>query len=404
MLTIRVTWSARLSEWLVNALDTEGHLSPKSETLSQWAEDQPDLTQVRLLLNAMNYSCHWVSMPGVSGRNLNRALPFALEEHLLEDLDHYQIVAAGKVGGMVRAYVANAELIDRLLESCESHHLLVKSLIPETTLLPKGNCIVRDGNDWLFSLPGKLEGRVNEAAITPVLESLLEEWESEEVLDIKAPALDQARLLSSSLETGFPNAFTEIQNTLESVESVFEEGLKQASHPNLLVGQFQQRETSDNTPSAWWRPLAGMAAVWLVLVAVYMAVENQQLKQHSIEVQKRSVALYKQLFPGERIRMLERQFREKLNDDSPVAAVGFVSLVNSTAQAHAAAGLKSLNITSMRYNDRLQELMVEVSASNLNDVQALRQALEKQGLQAEVASASNDKNGVKGRLKIGASA
>ena len=48
--------------------------------------------------------------------------------------------------------------------------------------------------------------------------------------------------------------------------------------------------------------------------------------------------------------------------------------------------------------------MVEVKATNLNDVQALRQALEKQGLEAEVASASNEKNGVKGRLKVGVSA
>jgi len=34
----------------------------------------------------------------------------------------------------------------------------------------------------------------------------------------------------------------------------------------------------------------------------------------------------------------------------------------------------------------------------------LKQALEQEGLLAEVASATNDKDGVKGRLKIGAAA
>ena len=412
MLTIRATWNARAGDWEVNELGDNAHLAfEPAVSLSEWAESQPDLTPVRILLSAMNYSCHWLSMPGVSNRNLAKALPFALEEHLLEDLDNYQIIAAGKSdarlnasGAKVRAYVANAELIERLLESCSAHHLIVKQLTPETALLPKGNVVVRDGDDWLFSLPGKLEGRVSEIALTAILESVLDEQASDEPLEVRAPALDQARLLTTSLETGFPDAFSEINSVLGSSSSLFSEHDAMASLPNLLTGQFQQRDRDDNKPRAWWRPLAAMAAVWLVVLAGYLVLENRRLEEQSLEVRKQSVALYKQLFPGERIRMLERQFRAKLNDENPVAAVGFVTLVNGTARAYSASGIKSLDITSLRYNDRLQELMVEVKAANLSDVQSLRQALEKQGLEAEVASASNEKNGVKGRLKVGVSA
>ena len=405
MLTIRATWNALSGDWEVNELGEDAHLAfDPAVSLSEWAEAKPDLTQVRILLSAMNYSCHWISMPGVSNRNLSKALPFALEEHLLEELDHYQIVSAGKSGSMVRAYVVSAELIERLMETCSAHHLIVKQLLPETALLPKGSVIVRDGDDWLFSLPGKLEGRVSDIALTAVLESTLEEQTSDQPLEVRAPTLDQARLLTTSLETGFPEAFSEINSVLGSSSALFSENAAAPSLPNLLSGQFQQRDREENKPKAWWSPLAAMAAVWLVILAGYLVLENRQLEQRSLEVRKQSIALYKQLFPGERIRMLERQFRSKLNDESPVAAVGFVALVNGTAKAYSASGLKTLDITSIRYNDRLQELMVEVKATNLNDVQALRQALEKQGLEAEVASASNEKNGVKGRLKVGVSA
>tara|TARA_Y100001949_G_scaffold165896_1_gene162057 strand:+ start:111 stop:1328 length:1218 start_codon:yes stop_codon:yes gene_type:complete len=405
MLTIRATWNALSGDWEVNELGEDAHLAfDPAVSLSEWAEAKPDLTQVRILLSAMNYSCHWISMPGVSNRNLSKALPFALEEHLLEELDHYQIVSAGKSGSMVRAYVVSAELIERLMETCSAHHLIVKQLLPETALLPKGSVIVRDGDDWLFSLPGKLEGRVSDIALTAVLESTLEEQTSDQPLEVRAPTLDQARLLTTSLETGFPEAFSEINSVLGSSSALFSENAAAPSLPNLLSGQFQQRDREENKPKAWWRPLAAMAAAWLVILAGYLVLENRQLEQRSLEVRKQSIALYKQLFPGERIRMLERQFRSKLNDESPVAAVGFVALVNGTAKAYSASGLKTLDITSIRYNDRLQELMVEVKATNLNDVQALRQALEKQGLEAEVASASNEKNGVKGRLKVGVSA
>lgn len=405
MLTIRATWNAQIADWEVSELGEEAHLTfDPVVPLAQWAESKPDLSTVRILLSAMNYSCHWVSMPGVSGRNLSKALPFALEEHLLEELDDYQMVAAGKSDGKVRAYVAGIELIERLMETCSAHHLIVKQLIPETALLPKGSVIVRDGEDWLFSLPGKLEGRVSDIALTAVLESVLEGQESDQPLEIRAPALDQARLLTTSLETGFPDAFSEINNVLGSSSALFVEQAGASSLPNLLTGQFQQREATENKPKAWWRPLVTMAAVWLVVFAGYLMLENRHLEQQSLEVRKQSIALYKKLFPGERVRMLERQFREKLNGDSPAEAVGFVALVNGTAKAYSASGLKTVNITSIRYNDRLQELMVEVKAVNLSDVQALRQALEKQGLKADVASASNEKNGVKGRLKVGVSA
>ena len=222
MLTIRATWNALSGDWEVNELGEDAHLAfDPAVSLSEWAEAKPDLTQVRILLSAMNYSCHWISMPGVSNRNLSKALPFALEEHLLEELDHYQIVSAGKSGSMVRAYVVSAELIERLMETCSAHHLIVKQLLPETALLPKGSVIVRDGDDWLFSLPGKLEGRVSDIALTAVLESTLEEQTSDQPLEVRAPTLDQARLLTTSLETGFPEAFSEINSVLGSSSALF---------------------------------------------------------------------------------------------------------------------------------------------------------------------------------------
>ena len=49
-------------------------------TLEQWAQEQPDLTSVRFILSAQNYSVHWVNLPGISSRHLAKALPFALEE------------------------------------------------------------------------------------------------------------------------------------------------------------------------------------------------------------------------------------------------------------------------------------------------------------------------------------
>ena len=80
----------------------------------------------------------------------------------------------------------------------------------------------------------------------------------------------------------------------------------------------------------------------------------------------------------------------------------FLRATYTLAQVHQQEGLqKQVQITSLRFNDRLQELMVEVQAAGLNELQLLRQALENAGLTAEISSATNDNTGVKGRIRIG---
>jgi len=103
--------------------------------------------------------------------------------------------------------------------------------------------------------------------------------------------------------------------------------------------------------------------------------------------------------------ILSRQIREKINGGSSEGGSGFLGATNVLARVYAGQNLqKTVEMTSMRYNDRLDELVVEVRAKSLNELQTLRQALENEGLVAEVASATNDKDGVKGRIRIGSSA
>lgn len=401
METIKVQWQSHQGIWLVADVNTE--FDAESQELSAWADGQPDLTAVRLVLSANNYSTHWLSMPGVSSRNLARALPFALEESLIDDIDEYLIVPAGSANKKVRAYAVASDLVERLLQECELHHLVVKELIPETQLLPTKNLMRRQGQGWQISLAGQFEGFVPDMALTPVLETTLQDFSADQ-LEIWAPSLDQAQLLKTNLDTGFGEVFANITVTASNGNDMVAEQL-QGKLVNLLVGQFQVREAKEDKPAAWWRSLAGLAAVWLIASAVYLFIDNSALKQKEREVRTSSINLYKQLFPGERVRSLDRQIREKLSGGGSSEGDGFISLINTTSRIYAAKGLqKKLHLQSIRFNDRLQELVVEVKAGSLGELQTFKQALEQEGLRAEVASATNDKDGVKGRLKIGGAA
>lgn len=392
---VKVQWNTLVGSWLVSPINGQ-----QSQTLEQWAQGLADLTQVKMVLSATNYAVHWLSLPGVSSRHLNKVLPFALEESLIEEINNYLIVPAGQVNKRYRAYVVANDLIERLLENCQLHHIVLTELIPETWLLNtdnKSNLIVREEYGCFISFPGQFEGFVAEAALTPTLESIFSKEVSFERLQLKGRSVDPLQLLETTLETSFPGQILHIDKQLldESTPELSSKAL------NLLVGQFQTQSQEDK-PKAWWRPLVAMAATVLVIWTVMLYTEVNTLKSQSSQVQQQSIALYKQLFPGERIRALERQFREKLSGESSVDSVGFLNSTNKLAMAYHQQNLeKNVNLSSMRFNDRLQELTIEVHAANLDELQKLRQALENAGIQAEIATATNDKDGVKGRLRIG---
>tara|TARA_R110000868_G_scaffold101170_4_gene278581 strand:+ start:34727 stop:35929 length:1203 start_codon:yes stop_codon:yes gene_type:complete len=400
MNTIKVSWHGRDAQWLVT--DISSNAGP-ARSLESWAAEQPELTQIRMVLSAANYSCHWIELPGVSGRHLARALPFALEENLINDISEYLIVPSGKIGIRARAYVASCDLVERLLEQAEHLHLSVRELIPETQLLPEAPTAVWQDQGWLVKLPGVFEGWVNEFAMMPVLESVLENQHDLGILTIHAAGLDQANLLRTTIETGFADAFERIDISSAASESPLSLTAN-TRMVNMLVGPFQIRQTQEDNPRSWWRPLAAMTAACLVIAAATLFVQNQHLSSQGQYVYQQSLSLYKQLFPGVRVRALEREFRGKLAEGSGNSSHGFAYLINVTASAFQAVNIKTIKLDSARYNERQQELVIEVQASNLNDLQTLRQALSERGLSAEVASASNENNLVKGRLKIGESA
>lgn len=394
METVKVQWNALTGSWLISPVNGQ-----QAQPIEQWAQDLADLTQVRMVLSATNYAVHWLSLPGVSNRHLNKVLPFALEESLIEDINHYLIVAAGQVNKRYRAYAVAKDLIERLVEVCQLHHVVLTELVPETWLYSgdKNNLIIRKEQGCILSLPGYFEGFVAETALMPTLESIFADEVAFESLQLKGDSLDPLQLLETTLETSFPGQIRHIEKKL-----LEDDAQSPSAKPiNFLVGQFQT-QPQEEKPKAWWRPLVAMAASLLVIWTVALYSEVRTVSAQASQVQQQSIALYKQLFPGERIRALERQFREKLSGNSSSESVGFLSSTNKLAMAYHENQLEeNVSLSSMRFNDRLQELTIEVHAANLGELQKLRQALENSGVDAEIATASNDKEGVKGRLRIG---
>jgi len=212
--------------------------------------------------------------------------------------------------------------------------------------------------------------------------------------------MDEAKLLKTQLETSFPQIFTQIDIQVRSYDSVIQSA--EAAKPvNLLTGEFRAAEIKEDKPSAWWKPLAAIAAVWCVFMLTDLALSNKQLQSQQAEVHKQTLALYKRLFPGERIRSLERNIRSKLKGESSTPSSGFLTLMHQSSKVLGGGHSTNINWQSFKFNDRQNLLLVDLTATSIAQLQAYKADLEKAGLSVEIASATNEEKSVKGRLKIG---
>lgn len=390
-----VQWNADSQQWYITEAGND-----QGVELDYWASQRPDLEILDLQLSPLNYACHWIDLPGVKQRMVTQALPFALEEVMIDDIDHYKIIQPVSQKTKHKAYLVNQDLVQSLADLLELHHLQLRSLVPETSRLADVNTLVRHNEGWLLKLVDRFEGWLPDAALMPMLEALVQQPEGLTIdgLVINAERRDLAMLAQTNLDTSFASTFinTVISTGTPSTVSV--------ANNYSFVSPSHAANQTDKTVPTWWGGLAAMAAMWLVLAVGGLFIDNQIKSQQITEVRSQSLNLYKQWFPGERVRFLSRQFDEKLSGES-ISSSGLLPLLSNLSKAYQQPSIAAnLTLVSLRYSDRIDEITIEVSASALPVLQELKVFIENAGLKADIASATNEGDSVKGRVRIGAPA
>ena len=385
METVAVRWSVELETWFVSPLtpaiqenNTDSESNAHWLPLDEWAEALEDLTQLRFILQGENYVCRWLTLPGVQGRHLPKALPFALEESLIEDISHYHLVTAGKMGKFThRVYCSMADNFNRLLEACELRHIKLRQLIPETSLVPE-NSLVHDGKFWFINIPGLSEAKIHESALAAFLEGLCNDLakDSQAAITLVDSNLDSANLLKTQIETNSAGIFKAVSVQHGDFSSLRDDALSNKCS-DLLTGEFRPVEPKKDQPAVWWKPVAALAACWCIFSFTEISLENKRLVAQ----------------------------QDYVKGDSTVTSAGVMVLLSQASKALQQSNLKqSIEWQSFRFNDRQNELVIDLTSKTLAQLQSYKAAIEQQGLSVEIAQATNDKNGVKGRIKIGASA
>ncbi|UOA10529.1 type II secretion system protein GspL [Methylobacter sp. S3L5C] len=353
-------------------------------------------TAITLLLPAAEILLLAVDLPVKSNSQIKKALPFALEDLLADDVDTYHLVWHRPSKDTVYVAAINQVKLQNCLSSFKEAGININSVYPETLCLPyqaescslvidRHNAILRNGQ-WLG-------GGIDVEVLPTMLDKLLTEnpeLYGLQVWEVNEPA-----------QWFLDVPITKDHHKLEAVLPFLQAGaVKLGGEFNLLTGVFGRKNTMD-----WhwqeWLPALGviLLAVLLQIGTLITGYWHQNTELAALET--KTLELFKQTFPEIKrivnINVQADQQVTELKKHSVGQGSQFMQLLYQTGEM-----LGTNPDFKLQQLDFINNLMqLQLIATDISQIEQLKQQLEsKNALSVKVQSAEAGPNGVEAHLEI----
>ncbi len=340
------------------------------------------------------------SVPSGSARTIAKALPYAVEEQLADDIEDLIIVQGPRDGDApVPVAIVRSEQLDTWLKQLNESGIKPDWVIPEPLLLPLLE------NEWSivadFNRVVLRHGLYTGLACTPqqfqmLLPRLLREAPDQAIPRVRLWGGEQATEVGEALErAGCP-----IEPMNESGLQAFGD-IPQKRHPMDLLQGYIQRD-QNNVPNAgnWW------PAVALLLLALCVHLGTSGYRYWQLEAQHKQLtqqteALFKSTFPEVK-RLVDplvqaRQQLEKRQKHTGQGSDTLLDLLYRIGQVGQAQ--KGIAFTGMEFRQRV--LNLQLTAKSVAEIEQFKQQLEAVGgVEVEIVSAVTKDSQIATRIKI----
>jgi type II secretory pathway component PulL len=248
-------------------------------------------------------STHNISLPNISGMQAKKAIPFALESELLDDIDDLEFFIK-KEGDNFSVIVIAKEILEQIKQTIKELKLSVIGAYPNFMFLPfSEDAISYTKNDNLVSFrDGKFSGG----------------------------SIDK-------------NLFFQ---TFDDNLSLVEDYSKDYNLINLIsldIKEFLNKNL---------KPWLGVLILLLVVFSLYFIntiLENQKLKNQVVSLSQQNEIVFKQIFPEvEKIVDIPKQAEQKMRNFNKQTTLSENDLISNLMQEQ---NLKSLN--SIKFDEKL---------------------------------------------------
>ncbi len=402
MSQLRIYWTAEWQDaaspcaWVL--LDDRGAVR---ESGTGNLASMPRADESIAIVAAEQVLCVPVTLPKIKARQLETALPFALEEFLLGEVADSHVVPGSKLSnGETLLYSINRERLRRFIQACESVSIRLRRAIPEYVLLPvrEGEWSVAwDGQNGMLATghqtggvlgrgseqqpPAALMLRLNSATPT----ALRIYFKANIPADSRAwPQWDGMTLIHDTQDWDWRSA------------AIADE------MPNLLWGKF----AAPARLQEWWpklRPALVLLLIVIVIEALGTNLEWWSLAHEKRQIQHSMDSVYQETFGATAmVADAPLQMRRSLARARHAAGVSddgdFLPLLDRFATEILA--LPGSKVNGVRYADG--QLDVDAHLASRSAWDTLQRHLSEQGMRMQVIDVRDSGSAVDVHLRLGA--
>ncbi len=349
-------------------------------------------------------------LPPGGGAKLAKAVPFALEEHLTEDVDQLSFaIGHRRASGATPVAVVSRSVLQGWIADLSAAGFDPAAIYPDISLMPEnpGQTVLwLENNRLAVRRPGAVPFAVE---LAPVKEALVVAG----VIGDPLQAGDEPKVKESAILYLTREDWTRVQEDFEGLLDEFASlkvqllsdgplpwlarGMNTADAVNLLQGEYSR---TPHYGERWqrWRLAVGLAAALLVVHVAAQALQIRQAKHESAALDSQISQIFSSAMPGSAPADPRRQMQSKLERirKSGAGPQYFLRTLQTLSGALAATPKTSINALSYREN----ALDMTVTAPSLDALSQLTQSVGKEGLAAEIQSSNPVATGVEAHLHI----
>ena len=396
------------TEWLI--LDEAGVPTPSRQrgTLSLAAAVWRS-GRVVVLAPAAQILLAEPELPPGGGAKLAKAVPFALEEQLTEDVDLLSFaIGQRRASGGTPVAVVSRSVLQGWIADLSAAGFDPSAIYPDISLMPEnpGQTVLWLENDRLaVRRPGAMPFAVE---LAPVKEALVVAGVIGDPLLREEPTPKESAILYVTRED-WARVQGDFEDLLEDFGSLkvqllgdgplpwLARGINTADAVNLLQGEFSR---TPDYGERWhrWRLAAALAAALLVVHVAAQALQIRQAKHESAALDSQITQVFSSAMPGNASADARRQMQSRLERirKSGAGPQYFLRTLQTLSGALAATPKTTISALSYREN----ALDMTVNAPSLDALSQLTQSVGKEGLAAEIQSSNPVATGVEAHLHI----
>lgn len=335
-------------------------------------------------------------VPKVAKQQLVKAVPYALEENLLEALDelHFALGQAEDMADLAVA-VVNKKLLNAWLARLEEAEIYPQAMVSEALMLPwepttwtiagaQDKAIVRCSAQAGFAIASE--------NLAKLLELKLSEARQ------KPKSLTVYPIGDANLKLAdFKPCDMNYQSSQQSLLTLTQAACQQVPAINLLQGEYRSKKQSNQSAKLMKVSLA-LAAAWLVLLLGGNIAQYGYLRHQQNTLTTAIATVYRSYFPeakqvvSPKLRIERALARVQANESNPE----FMHLFAKVAKAMHMT--KNIKLKMLNYQN--QKLIMELQVENFENLNKLTKQLNQLGLNVKRDNAIRKSSIVNARLTI----